>query len=143
MCRVDYCEDDVFCLSDNTPVARKGHHCGDCGREIVPGERYRVSGWISDGQITRCKMCAHCEAAAEWLRVTCNGWVWTQIGEELREHIEEEPMLETWSLHWLAKAHRQKWRRRDGRMVSVEQVEERVERALVPIRKIKKDKVVA
>lgn len=109
MCRVDYCDTDWTELSDEHRKARKHHECGDCGRTIQPGERYRHVVGVHTMGMTVVKQCAHCEAAAQWLVQVCRGYVWNGVGEELQEHWTEEPDFRCRSLAHLCAAQRRRW----------------------------------
>lgn len=85
MCMVEDA-DGWTVFSDDHPVARRPHRCGECYRNIEPGERYYVATGLIDSEwLTMC-MCAHCEAAAQWLSQVCNGYVFGEVYGELRTH---------------------------------------------------------
>jgi hypothetical protein len=129
MCRIDYADSDGLWLGDNMRTARMSHVCSDCGRTIEAGERYHYARWIYDGDFYDAKLCDRCEAAARWLTLVCGGWLWTQIGEELREHVDEEgwPIV-TRGLRWLAEMHRRGWKRKSGALANVDFVRSVAER---------------
>lgn len=109
MCMVDQAEDS-FVADVREQTARVAHTCGECGRTIEPGERYRVGGGVCDGEWWTGKMCVHCWAARSWLSVQCNGWLWGGVLEDLEEHWQESPLLRS---HWLGRAilgMRRRWR---------------------------------
>lgn len=88
MCRIDDCDPcDWFGTVERT--ARKPHACGECGRDIAPGEHYKVSSYVMDGQFFTNKACAHCAVARTWLEKHCGGWVTEALLEELQEHWDE------------------------------------------------------
>lgn len=114
MCMVDYSE-RVTVLSDTKPVARKAHTCGECYRDIKPGEQYERMTGIYDGQLDTYKTCLQCVSVREWLSQVCNGWIYSMVGEDLLEHFREGYGI------WLARAYlgvRDKWQRRDGTLRS-------------------------
>lgn len=49
--------------STHTPTARKAHNCGECGRQIEPGERYERTAAVWEGTFFTDVACAHCAAA--------------------------------------------------------------------------------
>lgn len=114
MCMVDYSE-AVVILSETMPTARKAHQCGECRREIQPGEQYEKMTGIWEGEMETYKTCAHCVSARDWLQQVCNGWVYGSVGEDLYEHF-----LEGYGI-WLARAWlniKRKWIRRDGSLAA-------------------------
>lgn len=88
MCAIDDCDPwDVY--KDSRPAARKTHHCVECGRTVLAGERYfRAEGCI-DGGWTTYKLCQHCDALSSFMMVLCNGWPFTRLLEEMQEHWRE------------------------------------------------------
>ena len=117
MCRVDY-GDRSLMLGDESPVARKAHRCGECRREILPGETYRRMRLISDGSASTEKFCMHCNVAAEWLVGECSGYIFTKVLDDLEEHQHESggayPELQP-----LIDGMRAKWRGPDGVLVAI------------------------
>lgn len=122
MCRIDECDPAAF----STHVVRKAikrHRCDECGRWIEPRERYEYSTGKStewDG-IWSVKTCVHCQAARKWLSVICNGWIYTQVLEELIEHWEEEYQFRCVPLGKLIIRYKHRWQR-DGQLISVGEV---------------------
>lgn len=108
MCRIDYC-DDCVSFGNDERRARKSHKCCDCGREIKPGETYNYAKWLTDGYFMEAKTCAQCQAAAGWLIAVCNGYVFEGIGEELREHWDEEYQFRCLALGKLCIGHGRCW----------------------------------
>src|SRR5690554_6021028 len=98
MCMIDHNE-MVEVLSDTKPVARKVHRCGECQREIQPGEQYEKIVGIFEGQMDTYKTCLHCVAVREWLSQVCGGWLYGMVGEDLLEHYREGYGM------WLARAY--------------------------------------
>lgn len=114
MCRVEDC-DPWAVYRETTRTARKPHLCFECGRIIAKGERYRyATGKHPDnprGGWDEFKLCVHCNAAAQWLIVMCNGYLFGGIGEELREHWDEEWRLRSVGLARLIIGIDNRWRR--------------------------------
>lgn len=92
MCMVDDSESCSF-WDEESRKAKKLHKCNECGRQIAPGEIYLYCKWIYDGDWGTSKMCAHCEVAAEWLRINCGGFVTHNIYEDISEHVDEYAYL--------------------------------------------------
>ena len=95
-------------------TARKPHQCYDCRRTIAAGERYHYAVGLPDDRPRRwevMKLCAHCDAASEWLTVMCNGWLYGGIGMELREHWDEEYLLRSPGLARLVLGAERRWQR--------------------------------
>lgn len=67
----------------SAPVARKRHRCGECRREILPGEQYYLAvGRYDGGGFWRAKMCLRClQIANEVLACWYYGEVWALIHE--------------------------------------------------------------
>lgn len=123
MCRVDYADEDGLWLREPSTVkAAKDHACEDCGRLIAKGEIYYYAVWKSDRLYT-VKACDHCVRAGRWLKVICGGHLWPGVIEELVEHWEEEWELRSLGLGRLVLAGRRRWRHRNGRMVSLAEVD--------------------
>ncbi len=118
MCRVDYADPCKF-SSSREVKARKPHHCGECHRTIAAGERYvKTAGKSADGDFFSETTCLHCEAASGWLVRECNGYIFGQVEEELREHWQEDG-INTRELAALCWGMKRKWKRRDGQMMPV------------------------
>ena len=118
MCLVD--DSESFTVSNTVDrKARRSHECGECRRVISPGETYSYTTGLYDGHWDDFKMCAHCWRVASWLDVTCNGWLFNAVQEDLEEHWRE-----SWELrsHYLGRAilgMRGKWRRKDGTLMAL------------------------
>lgn len=112
MCRIQDC-DPWKLYSFKIVKARRAHKCFECDRTISPGERYhRASALDPDGDRWQSyKLCAHCDAASEWLMVVCNGYLYGGIGEELQEHWDEEIELRSIGLARLIHGRERAWQR--------------------------------
>lgn len=114
MCWVEDC-DPWRVYREAIRTARKNHQCFECGRTIAKGERYRWATGLHPENPRNSwdvfKLCAHCDAAAQWLVVMCNGYLFGGIGEELREHWIEEPLLRSIGLARLVHGIENKWMR--------------------------------
>lgn len=75
--------------NETTQKARKPHKCGECGREIEPGELYvRVWAIGSEGPFQG-KWCAHCDVGKDWLWENCSGSLLGGVIEDLEEHVRD------------------------------------------------------
>lgn len=95
-------------------TARKTHKCFDCGRNIAPGERYHWATGLAEDRPRRWDvfhLCAHCDAAAGWLSVMCNGYLYGAIGMELRAHWDDEYLTRSPGLGRLVLGHERRWQR--------------------------------
>jgi hypothetical protein len=117
MCRFDDSE-YVQQLGRSTPKARKEHRCAECWRTIGAGETYELFKGIWDGQFAVYKTCPHCQRAREWLYRECNGYVFTEVLDELEEHWDEEPLLRSWQLARFIAGMRRQWQHK-GRLMEV------------------------
>lgn len=113
MCMIDGGERyDV--LSQERRRARKAHRCGECFRDIAPGETYEYATGLIDGTWNTHRTCLHCVAARAWLAKVCGGWMYEGVAEDLQEHIDHG-----YNPRWLNLAVsgiRKKWRAPDGSM---------------------------
>ena len=112
-----YCDGDgPLVYRAERPVARKRHTCDECGRPILPGERYEraVGLWDFFQTFDTFKTCCHCLAARDAVlsRVRCFCWSHGGLREEISEAIrfgwflDEAPGL-TFHLYWLEYERRQ------------------------------------
>lgn len=98
------------------PKARRARLCDECRRTIARGETYRSDSGLFDGAWSRHAICAHCEIAASFLVVTCTGFCWTCVYEDLRNHW---PTLASWWLGRVLVGMRRKWQRGDGGLMEI------------------------
>lgn len=89
MCMIDEAEGWLTLDEHTIKAARKEHHCDECRRTIRVGEPYHVVTGKSEFGLESYKTCPHCEAAGHWLRKACNGYLFTMMLEDLREHYDE------------------------------------------------------
>lgn len=118
MCRIEWSEPWTV-YRERTRKARKPHICYECGRRIAPGESYHDAVGLSaeSDRWESYRLCEHCMAAGEWLRVMCGGWCYGGILEELQEHWDEEFCTRSVGLLVLIVRMGDKWRDRHGVMV--------------------------
>jgi hypothetical protein len=94
MCQFDPYDTDsnaFYCAEHR--VARKLHICGECGRNIAKGERYRYVSAKSDGRVWTAKTCAHCDVPRQWLETNCNGYIYSSVIEDFGEHAEADVLM--------------------------------------------------
>lgn len=72
MCDYDPC--DVY--SASTREARKAHKCGECRREIMPGETYHRVRYLFEGTWGSHVMCEPCAELAASLADVVDGGDW-------------------------------------------------------------------
>jgi hypothetical protein len=108
MCRVEDCDPWDFFHTESRK-AGKPHVCCECGRSILRGEQHQYSVGKMDSRISNYRQCTHCLAAAHWLQITCGGWLFEGVLEELREHWDEEPELRSHVLMRLIRGMKRKW----------------------------------
>lgn len=103
--------------------ARKEHRCTECNRTIAIGERHEVMKGLYDGHWDTHRVCAQCIEARRWLAEVCEGWLYTTIEEDLREHVDgHERALRTRPLTRLARWMHHDWRDRAGNLRDPEAV---------------------
>lgn len=96
-----YCDYESPLVYDAQMVtARREHRCGECGRKIVPGERYeRVAGLSVDGWY-HAKTCAHCIDLREYMtaQVPCFCWAHGALLQDAKDTAEHysEPGTGLW-----------------------------------------------
>lgn len=118
-------DEPIQIFDETKPVARKQHKCNECRRVIEKGEQYyRMRGmdyyreyWF--GYVC----CLQCLAATRWLLEVCNGFLYEGVHEDLQEHVEENYYpIRTLSLVRLTNYMGNRWRRKNGDLISVELV---------------------
>lgn len=130
MCMIG--DDDYWSFyNEFTPLARKTHTCGECGRTIGRGERYHTQGGLAEDRFEWHKTCAHCTIASRWLQVVCDGWVFTARFEDLREHVDgDEKYLRSRPLVRLVRWMRDDWHDKAGELRPIEEVRRLVDEAI-------------
>lgn len=121
-----YCDWDYAATvySKSCHVARKEHKCYECGRKIMPGERYESVFAVWDGRGQTCRTCPHCLAIREWVvaHVPCSCWMHGSMLEDIRNDVDNywhlAPGLAMGYLRRLAALNRAKgWRHLAGNPV--------------------------
>lgn len=106
-----------------TRRARKEHRCGECGRTIGKGETYEYLTGLIYGHWDTERTCEQCIAAARWLTVVCEGWLYQGVQQDLGEHVVgHESYLRTAPLTRLYRWMLADWRNRAGDLRPVEDV---------------------
>ena len=72
---------------EETPKARVIHRCGECKRQIMPGEHYHLDTLLNDGKWDRYKQCRECREIAEVL--FCGTWHYGEVWYDLRDYVVE------------------------------------------------------
>lgn len=96
----------VEVLWEETPTARQHHECSTCGRTINPGEQYRRTRCIFDGEAPyTVKECAHCRAFLRlYLDQICpdpyDGWTEDDLTEWQPATPEAVEHKRRWSIGW-------------------------------------------
>jgi len=71
--------------SERIVKARKIHVCGECLREIKPGEKYEYVFGVWDGRRDTHKTCLDCISVRS--EFFCDSWFYERIWEDLAEHV--------------------------------------------------------
>lgn len=88
MCMVEGGDYMLELIRDNMVKARKPHKCCECRRIIVRGETYRDEIGVGDGRRFEVyKTCRQCNVAKQFINLKCRGYLYTQVSEDLQEHI--------------------------------------------------------
>lgn len=88
MCAIDDAEPAAV-WNETTRRAAKAHTCEECSRCIHIGEHHQYVSCLHDGRWSNFRTCAHCDAAAVWMRKVCGGYLTGGLLEELVEHWHE------------------------------------------------------
>lgn len=65
--------------------ARVPHRCGECQREICPGERYQDERILDDSGVCTLKTCADCMSLRN--SVFCNCWIYGELWNDFSQHL--------------------------------------------------------
>ena len=117
MCRVEG-SDPATVYRERIVRARKPHQCGECGRVISVGERYRYAFSVYEGWGSSYYTCEHCCSGADWLARECGGYIFSEVAEELWEHASEYPDLAI-PLRRLFFGIQRRWKFFSGKMMLV------------------------
>lgn len=90
MCRID--DGDMPTVHrQRQRRARVAHACCECRRPIEPGETYRYTFMVFDGDPSSFALCDRCQVAADWLARNCGGYCFGEVADEMRERAHEAP----------------------------------------------------
>lgn len=89
MCRIDYADGPIDFYSEHYYKAKKQHKCGECGRDIEIGEKYRYMSGKWEGEFASYKACIHCSEGMDWLTTECGGFMFSEVVEEIEEHARD------------------------------------------------------
>lgn len=94
----DYESPSAFSVA--THKARKPHKCSECGRTINPGETYKKTWGVWDGEPDTFCMCPDCMGLLDYMQAhfpKCFCWAYTELRnaalDQLREYAREAPGL--------------------------------------------------
>lgn len=119
MCIADYGGYDGPDFSQSKQIkARKPHKCGECHREIAPGESYERHVSMYEGSASTNKTCSHCLVLADWLGDNCDGYLFTRVIEDFEEHAGEYNRDD---IRQLAAMARRDWRTTEGDLLPIPQ----------------------
>jgi hypothetical protein len=137
MCRIQDC-DPWRVYREAKRTARKNHQCFECSRVIAKGERYHYATGLDPcgDRWDVFHLCAHCDAAAQWLVIVCGGYLYGGIGEELLEHWEEDTTFRSRELAMAIRGRERAWKplRGDGLMPVPHRVKLAAQLVMGPIR---------
>ena len=86
-----YCDYDAPEFnSTHIRTARKKHRCGECGVDILPGEKYEHVFGKWDGSVATFKTCEHCHDLRMWTlnNIPCFCWSYGNLHEDAMNAIE-------------------------------------------------------
>lgn len=83
------------CSTVSRPVARKRHHCEECGHPILPGRRYVRTTGVWDHRPDSHAQHEDCAALLRHIAdAHCDGvWVFGDLASAVSEHAPDEPAL--------------------------------------------------
>lgn len=120
MCMIDGCDDMYYPFRQEMRKARNDYKCYECGRVIEMGEQYLYSTGLAYGQWDSYRTCAHCKWAADWLSLTCGGWLFGGVLEDLEEHWTENYLLRSQALGRRIILMRRRWKdKKTGQLIPV------------------------
>lgn len=89
-CYCDYDAPEYYRLR-LVKAARKQHRCEECGRAILPGERYENVHGKWEGAVSTLKTCANCLDIRQFVAnsVPCFCWAHGNMLDEARDAIQD------------------------------------------------------
>jgi hypothetical protein len=85
MCNYDYDEPSFYSETERKAKIKQ-HRCDECFRTINIGELYIYHFGVWDGIAGKYKTCSHCRIAQNWLLKECNGFIHSQLLDEITDH---------------------------------------------------------
>lgn len=79
---VDYTVDGPVCHKTEIRTARKKHRCIECGKTIIPGEKYEHVWGVWDSSPETYKTCLDCKSLRD---VFFDSWTYTELWEYFYE----------------------------------------------------------
>ena len=86
-----YCDYEPASVYEASVVkARKRHQCEECGRAILPGERYERAKGIWEGEPATYNTCGQCLALRQFIKahIPCFCWGHGRMIDDAREAVE-------------------------------------------------------
>ncbi len=117
MCAIDYCDNYFDLCSTSERKARKPHVCSECYRQIMSGEKYFYTTYLSEGAWEINKCCRHCNVGREWLNKHCGGFLFHGLFEDLSEHFEASYKVD--NLEEIFAGVKCKWNSLSGELLGV------------------------
>jgi len=84
---VDSCDSSAVCYTEKMRVAKKTHKCGECDRQIQPGETYEYVSGMWEDRWNVYKTCKDCLSVRE--EFFCEGFYYEMIWEYAGNHIAD------------------------------------------------------
>jgi len=82
---VDSSDSVASFVTERVQTARKEHKCFECGRKILPGEKYETASGVWDDRWDTYKTCEDClSVRAEFF---CDGFFYGDIWSNVAEHV--------------------------------------------------------
>jgi hypothetical protein len=82
---VDYTGDGPVCHKTGIRTARKKHRCIECGKTIIPGEKYEHVWGVWDSEPSTYKTCLDCKSLRD---VFFDGFSYTQVWDDFYNEFE-------------------------------------------------------
>jgi len=91
-CTIDIDHDcGSSCCKERIRTARKKHRCGECLKDINPGDKYEYVSGIWDGVPHSYKTCLDCKSVRD---VFFDGWSYTQIWDDFHDNFDPDSIPE-------------------------------------------------
>lgn len=86
-CEIDLEGEGPSLFTETKPVAKKEHTCCECGRTIMPGEKYTNESGMWFGKFQIYKTCSDCMSVRD--EFFCS-FIYGEIWERIAERIDED-----------------------------------------------------